>query len=104
MLEAPDGLEGMPDLSAWLGMTAPDLRPIGQADAPFEERWARAVETNVIIQMARLAKYPQIANLLGEGMKLHGWVYDLPTAQLRVWDAERELFLAADALTTAAER
>jgi carbonic anhydrase len=90
-----DGIDGekMPELQAWIADAAvANAAARGQARA---DQWRRAVEENVLDQLANLSTYPVVREKLEAGaVKLHGWVYDLHGALL-VYDDTTETFAEA---------
>lgn len=92
MIEGVDGGR-MPELAAWIADAA-----VANAAARGErtaDQWERAVEENVLDQLANLSTHPCVRERLDAGtLQLHGWVYDLRGA-LRVYDDEREEFREA---------
>ena len=118
-LGAPDvivcGHDGCGGVSAAL-----DLRPPGRPRSRLD-RWIRgiepavarargaggagghllprAVEENVLEGLANLAGYPVVARALSAGrVRLHGWVYDLVEALIRVYDPGQDRFVLSDQL------
>jgi carbonic anhydrase len=57
----------------------------------------RAVEENVLDGIANLTSFPSIDPSVHAGrVRLHGWVYDLQEATLRVSDAAQDRFAGVD--------
>ena len=64
----------------------------------FESDWRRAKE--ILEGIANLVTAPPVARALAAGrLRLHGWVYDLHAAQLRVYDAAQDAFVSPDDVT-----
>lgn len=83
-------------LAEWLAGIAPAIERAGPASLDPEVRWRRAVEENVLQQVANLFTYPQVARAIAAGeLTLHAWVYDLFTLDLRVHDVGRGAWVAA---------
>ena len=62
-----------------------------------EEQWRAAVEANVVQQLVNLATFRAVRERLEAGtLSLHGWVYDLHSAGVTVYDATGERFIAAE--------
>lgn len=86
-----EGLE--PALRTWLAyakaarVRVPDgLDEGAQLDA--------LIEANVLLQVEHLRTYPFIAEAEQAGkLRLHGWVYDLATEQVRAYDEAERCFL-----------
>lgn len=83
----------MPELDAWLKDAAIlNAAARREEDGDFEAQWQRAVEENVLDQLANLPSYPSVKALLDRGeLTLHGWVYDL-RGGLVVYDPARDKF------------
>lgn len=95
-LDRPALLGKLPSLREWVdNLTG----PIAAADLPeldAEERWRHAVEVNVLAQLANLSTYPVLRGpLQAETVHLHGWVYDLATGGVSVYDAVGERWIDA---------
>lgn len=98
---ALDGLDkerGLPSLFEWLGEVRAAAENVDPALGP-EARWRRAVEESVVFQLGNLPTYPAVASALAAGkLRLHGWVYDLHTGGLSVYDVERHAFVPSGSL------
>ncbi len=102
---AVDGLEhvhGMPSLHEWLTPTETTARVVRNtlpADASAEQIWRKAVEANVLEQLEHLATYAVVAKALeNDEVELHGWVYDLFSLGLYIYDDETDRFALANDL------
>ena len=84
-----------PSLAEWLAVAGPAVE---RARDPDPERWWRqAVEENVIQQIAHLSSYPAVAEAVEDGrITMHGWVYDLRTLHLSVYDVVGDTFRPAE--------
>lgn len=89
--------EGMPSLAEWL---APIHSTVMEAQYPDPAHWWRhAVERNVVRQLANLMTFPKVAKAWEEDrLEVHGWVYDLYTFNLHVYDESTGSFLGANNL------
>lgn len=98
---ALDGLEKireLPSLYEWLSEVREAAENIDSKLDP-ELRWRSAVEESVIFQMGNLPTYPAVAKALAEGtLLLHGWVYDLHTCSLSVYDVDKHAFTTASSI------
>ena len=69
--------------------TLPGISPT-EGSTPEEAertRFRAAVEWNVLVQLSNLATFPLVAEAVAEGrLELHGWVYDLFSLELNVFD------------------
>lgn len=58
-----------------------------------EERWDKAVEQNVLVQLANLAKHPAVADGLAAGtVRLHAWVLRFETGEVAAYDPHTAAF------------
>jgi carbonic anhydrase len=49
--------------------------------------------------MRNLISFAPVETALGEGrLQLHGWIYDMASARLSVWDVDRDAFLPAETI------
>lgn len=84
----------MPELHTWIADAAV-ANATARETVPGADQWARAVEENVLDQLANLSTYPIVLEKLEAGaLTLHGWVYDLHGGLL-VYDDDAERFLPA---------
>lgn len=84
MIEGVDG-EAMPELKRWISHAAV-CNAAARDGSGGDAQWRRAVEENVLDQMANLTTYPCVQQGLASGtVALHGWVYDLQ-GRLFVYD------------------
>jgi carbonic anhydrase len=85
----------MPTLAAWLH-DAIELRERMAAllrDHPPDELERRLPFENVVVQLENLLTYPVVRRELeANRLELHGWVYDLADARLRVFDPKANEF------------
>jgi carbonic anhydrase len=101
---ALDELEGIgpqtPSLREWLEGLLPATRKAKTAGRASEETFRAAVEENVLLALENLLTYPSVRARLDDGtVRLHGWVYDMGALTLRVFDPDREAFVASPAPT-----
>lgn len=88
-----DGVDeaAMPELHRWIAEAAVVNRSARDGSGD-EGQWRRAVEENVLDQLANLTTYPSVqAGLAADRVQLHGWVYDL-RGNLYVYDDEEARF------------
>jgi carbonic anhydrase len=94
-----DGFPGIaPDseLAGWLRGLLPAVARAKAQDPDPETQLRRAVEENVLEGIANLVTVPAIASAVRSGrLRLHGWVYNLHNATLRVYDASLDAFVGA---------
>lgn len=61
------------------------------------ERWVRAVEINVLVQLENLRHHPAVAQALHDGaMTLHGWVYKFQTGEFSAFRPDEGTFVPLD--------
>lgn len=87
------GLDPDSDLAAWLAGIRPAIARARTFSLDPDVQLARAVEEHVLDGLATLAErwvdHPGQARTI----RLHGWVYDLGDATLRVYDADSGRFV-----------
>jgi carbonic anhydrase len=97
-LDGLDKVRRLPSLFEWLGEVRAAAENVDPALDP-DLRWRRAVEESVVYQLGNLPSYSAVASALAEGrLKIHGWVYDLHTTALSVYDADRHAFVPVSTL------
>ncbi len=94
IVDGHHGVRGLPSLHEWLDGAARALDLTSSPCPPEVDPWVHAVERNVLAQLAHLATYPIVRPRLEAGaLHLHGWVYDLETGHVRVYDADADAFV-----------
>lgn len=92
-----DGFPGIKpdsDLSWWLRGLLPAVARARSRDPDQDTQLRFAVEENVLEGISNLVTVPALAAALDDGrLRLHGWVYDLHNAALRVYDAPQDAFI-----------
>ncbi len=97
-LDGLDKVRELPSLFEWLGEVRQAAENVDPALGP-DLRWRRAVEESVLFQIGNLPSYPAVARGLASGtLRLHGWVYDLHTCALLVYDVDKHAFIPASSL------
>ena len=85
-------LHDMPLMRSWLchaGPMAHAFRGVMQDPRvwPEEERLRVLTEMNVLAQLRSLSAYPAVARALRRGsVRIHGWVYEIPTGEIHCLD------------------
>jgi carbonic anhydrase len=89
-LLAPEQLEGLPTVAAWL-QHAETTRRIMRENYRHLDGQAlltATVEENVLVQLEHLRTLPSVAARLRRGdLHLHGWVYKIETGEVFAYDA-----------------
>ncbi|MBA4287205.1 MAG: carbonate dehydratase [Xanthomonadaceae bacterium] len=92
----PGSTDSMPAVTAWL-RHAEVARHVYEQNYQVDDEKAglRALtEENVISQLDHLRTHPSVAARLAAGkIGIHGWVYDIETADIRVFDGEARRFV-----------
>ena len=85
----------MPTLAGWLRDAVSVLERLVSRwpQASVEEIARQLVFENVVVQLENLLTYPVVRKALDENrIEIHGWVYDLATAQVRVYEPSSNEF------------
>ncbi|MBY0524436.1 MAG: hypothetical protein K2R98_13605 [Gemmataceae bacterium] len=82
-------------VSLWLAH-ARETRSVMDRDFPLlegEDRWDKAVEQNVLVQLGHLARHPVVAAGLAAGtLRLHAWVLRFETGDVVAYDPYAQSF------------
>jgi carbonic anhydrase len=96
VIDGVDHLHELPSLREWLAPVAPTVDALRTAITDPDELWRAAVEENVERQLLNLLTYPCVARAVERGeIELHGWVYDLHTLEVSVFDPDSGRFCPA---------
>ena len=85
----PEGLENFPHVREWLSYArgAVLISQRKGAGLTEKERLDLLIKENVLLQIAHLKTHPYVAAMLSAGeTKIHGWVYDIRTGEVLVYD------------------
>lgn len=87
-------IKQLPDLAHWLHCCECAQAAGDNAAGNFSaDPLMAAVERNVLIQLTNLASHPVVAAALASGqVRLHGWVYEIRTGEVRQWSRGAECF------------
>lgn len=91
--------EGGP-VGAWLQHAGETLEAMERDFSQLEgqERWDRAVEENVLVQMDHLSKHTAVAARLAAGtLRIHAWVLRFESSEILAYDPQQEKFEPIDA-------
>jgi len=95
---APDSLEELPYVAAWLDESGPDLSHLTDTDS---DRLRGAIELNVLNQLDNLRRLPFVAEAIEAGkLDVHGWVYTFETGEVFEYDSARQGFVSLPDHTT----
>lgn len=92
----PETIAGLPTLERWLLSSQETGRIVRERYAHLEgDALMRvAVAEHVLVQLEHLRTLPFIARRLPEpDFAIHGWVYDIKTGEVQVYDVEADAFL-----------
>lgn len=91
----PQSLGDSPTVKHWLSL-AEATRAIVDAEHPDltdVERWNACIDRNIAVQLDHLRTLPAVAVRLAAGqLSFHGWVFDIATGGIRVYDENSRAF------------
>jgi len=91
-----DQLAGMPTVEKWLKHSDDTLNVIGRNYAGLDEQslWNIAIQENVLVQLEHLRTLPAVSRAIWKReLEVHGWVYEIETGEVYVYDPVHEQFL-----------
>ena len=98
-------LDPRSSLAHWLEHVAAPVRRARVAATDPAATLRRAVEENVLEQLANALSYPVVQDARDAGrLDLHGWVYDIGTLELRIFEPAMSGFCAGYVVTPAGRR
>ncbi len=108
----PENLESLPVVRGWLEHAGPSARWLTRmlkktAAISFEETLEAVTEANIIVQMQNLRMHPAVDEAIRQGsLRLHGWMYDIGSGDIRRFDPELGAFcgLLADSTDSVEEQ
>lgn len=92
----PDHLEDMPNMAQWLRHADTTRRIIKEnyADLKGDQLLTATVEENVLVQLDNLKTHPSVAaKLARQEIRIHGWVFEIETAEVWAYHRERGQFV-----------
>jgi carbonic anhydrase len=97
-----DLAERMPTVAGWLRFAeVPRQFALEKQHESEQARLDTLVRENVLAQLAHLKTHPAVAVRLARGtVKLHGWVYDIESAEVTAYDAASGRFMSLEAEPT----
>jgi carbonic anhydrase len=97
----PERVGDLPSVRAWLRNVDAARRVVlaRQPDATDDELWRALIVQNVISQLVNLRTHPAVAVRLATGdLQIHGWIYDIPTGAVLVYDEPAATWVPAAAM------
>jgi carbonic anhydrase len=92
-----DKLESMPAVKKWLKHTQRTVEILARdyCDLDWECKISAAIQVNVLVQLENLRTLPCIAKrVMKREIELHGWVYDIESGEVFIFDPIDEEFKA----------
>ncbi len=97
----PEGLTRFPHVRKWLTYADAAVQVVEERCQGLseDEKLRALIEENVLTQMQNVRTHPHVAAALATGkLELHGWVYEIETGRVLVYDPETKAFVPAAAL------
>jgi len=93
-LNGRDAIRELPSLYEWLEGVEPAVAKARAAKLEGEAALRRAVEENVLLQIDHLISFESVrVGLEKQKLALHGWVYDLASARLSLYETTQDCFV-----------
>ena len=95
----PEKVAHLPAVRTWLnhGEIARRVVEARSGDLPEDQKLAALIEANVVGQINHLRTHPSVAARIARGaVRLHGWVYDIGTGRVTVWDENTARFIPVE--------
>lgn len=90
----PHSTDNLPAVKNWLRHAEISRGAAGMDDNP-DEQLRRVTEKNVLVQLENLRAYPSVKKALARGeLDLYGWVYEIATGEIRVFEPLDHRFIA----------
>lgn len=96
---ARETLGALPHVAEWLTYVRAAVEIVDSQGSALseEERLRRLTEENVILQLDHLRTHPYVARALAaRQVELHGWVYDIASGGVSVFEPRSRSFLPAE--------
>lgn len=90
-----DAVKDLPHVHEWLGHCDAALCIVRENYGHLneEDRLQRMIMQNVLIQMQHIRTHPSVATRLEAGkIQIHGWVYDIPSGTITVYNDASKTF------------
>jgi carbonic anhydrase len=91
-----DPARQLPAVRTWFAHAETTRRVVTETypGRPPESLVDEAIEQNVLVQIDHLRTHASVASALRRGnLRLHGWVYDIPTGEVRVFHPVQRRFV-----------
>lgn len=91
----PEDLGGLPEVAGWISHAAAARATLDaeEAERGENERLGRCVELNVLAQIDNLVTHPSVAaRVARRDVRIYGWVFDIPTGEVRAYDPSTHHF------------
>jgi carbonic anhydrase len=96
ILRGSEQLEALPEVARWLHFADAARHVVAEqhAQEDDETKLDALVRENVLAQLDNLLTHPVVANAVkSKEVRLHGWVFDIATAQVMSYDAQAGEFI-----------
>lgn len=102
----PESLEKVPVVRKWLhhAEAALSVTEALHGESDKQDRLERLIEHNVVLQLNHLRTHPSVAGRLAMGnLAVYGWVYEIGTGHVRIYDEPKRRFFQLDGHEPAAK-
>jgi carbonic anhydrase len=92
----PDSAAHLPAVSQWLHHVDRAVAIVNETAAGADEarKLELLIEENVVAQLDNLMTHPSVAAKVRSGaLTLHGWIYDIPHGEFKMFDRTRHTFV-----------
>ncbi|MDT0618724.1 carbonic anhydrase [Salinisphaera sp. P385] len=96
---APENLSGFPQVGQWLTHCHAAVTTVRHNHPELDgaDQLDRVIEQNTLVQLQHLRTHPAVAaRLAADGIRLHAWVYDIGSGQIRAHNPDRDAFEPLD--------
>ncbi len=96
ILRGSEQLESLPAVARWLHFSDAARQIVAKRNAhdSDEKKLNSLIQENVLAQLEHLLTHPAVAAAVkAKEVRLHGWVFDIPTAGVLSYDAQTESFI-----------
>jgi len=91
ILRGSEQLEALPEVARWLHFADAARHVVAEQHAHLNDelKLHALVRENVLAQLDNLLTHPVVSNAIAsKEVRLHGWVFDIPTASVLTYDAQ----------------